>query len=102
MSALQKIAELKIAGEDYELAANGQAYLVQKSDNDAYGNPVAKTLDLSEWISSTCRTIEGIDGQLVAIKIQDLLNRIVTLERALLSSRDARLKVGQDIGKETV
>lgn len=90
---LQKISELKIAGEDYELAANGQAYLVQKTDEDAYGNPVAKVIDLEDWVNTN-----EID---TANKVQDLLNRIVTLERALQSSRDARLKVGQDMGKET-
>ncbi len=101
MSILQKISEIKIAGEDYELAANGQAYLVQRTETDAYGKPVAKVIDLEEWIIGTSGIIDGTDPKLITDKIQDLLNRIVVLERALQSSRDTRLKVGQDIGKET-
>jgi hypothetical protein len=100
--ALQKIAEIKIDGEDYELAANGQAYLVVKTDEDAYGKPVPRTVDLEEWIIGTSGFIDGTAPKLIINKIQDLLNRIVALERSLQSSRDTRLKVGQDIGKEVI
>lgn len=102
-SQLQKISELKIAGEDYELAANGQAYLVQKTDEDAYGNPVSRIVELDKWLIDSIDLGVG-DGTVreATVKVQDLLNHIVILQRALQSSRDRSLNVGKDLTKDSV
>ncbi len=47
---LQRITELTICGEKYELAANGQGYLVAKTGKDAYGNPVPARINIQDWI----------------------------------------------------
>lgn len=88
---LQRITELTICGEKYELAANGKGYLVQRIEKDAYGNPIPTTVNISEWLQSGEPITYGS-----SMKVQSLLDHLVTAYRQLQTSRDARLGVGKE------
>jgi hypothetical protein len=94
---LQRITELTICGERYELAANGQGYLVQRTEKDAYGNPIASKVDLETWAKVGIEWDDyGNDLSKLQEKIQSLLDHLVAAHRQLQTSRDARLGVGKE------
>lgn len=90
---LQKIVELEILGEKYILAANGEGCLVRFDVEDAFGNPVARVVDLVEWLSEELVIYD--EGQSYVsksvLKVQALLDELVKAHRSTQSHRDARL-----------
>lgn len=92
---LQRVFEIEIEGEHYDIAANGHAYLISFSEKDAYLNPIPKKVDLQKWIKEGLeRKDQGVFS--IASRFQVLLNQIVILHRQLQASRDSRLGVGKD------
>lgn len=87
--ALQKIADISICGEEYELAANGQACLVVREKEDAYGNKIASVVNLEVWLGE-CEFTD------TCMRVQALMDLLVSAYRALQSNRDARLGAGKD------
>lgn len=63
---LRKIAEVVLGEEKFDLARNGEGfYLVKNEDEDAYGHPVARLVDIESFVfatgSAVAVTILGIE-----------------------------------------
>lgn len=50
-AGLRKIAEIKIGEQTYDLARNGAFALVEPTEDDAYGRPVARVVRLDGFVS---------------------------------------------------
>jgi hypothetical protein len=82
-SVVEKIAEVEIAGEKYDLASNGRGRLVTNEKIDIYGKSIAEEVDLVEWI--------GISNVKSISRVQGLIDLLVQYARQLRQSRESRL-----------
>lgn len=125
---LQRITELMICGERYELAANGKGHLVGKTGKDAYGNPIPQVVDIFQWIRRvafhesgcfasandeleskgeerrhTCSCPENPEGLMLEPSIYDVVNKIQSLLDHLVTAH-RQLQTSRDarlgVGKE--
>lgn len=87
---LRKIAEIEILGQRYDLARNGRFALVEPREDDAYGRPVSREINLRQWLNSK-DTVEKFQALL------DLLGESVTKLQAVGDLR--RGQIGESKGE---
>lgn len=92
-SPLQKIAEIEIAGEKFDLAKNGTCCLVT-TVIDAYGQPKGEAVDLEKWLfTGTAKQAQTRQEEIIA-KVDALLNLLGDAYSRLRQQKDARLGTG--------
>ncbi len=87
---LQKIGELTLAGEHYDLARNGAYCLVRDKGLDAYGRPVAEVVELGPWIVKSVAGGPNVNVVLQADRLQALLDALGEATTALVGKDDMR------------
>ncbi|HKV10740.1 MAG TPA: hypothetical protein VJ725_21545 [Thermoanaerobaculia bacterium] len=81
---LQKVAEVELAGERFDIAKNGGFHLVRAGSLDAYGRPFATPVDVEDYL------YDSGDG-FVHAKAQALLDALGEALVKLQGQRDLRL-----------
>lgn len=81
---LQPVATLELAGERLDIAKNGRFHLVRISVDD-YGNPIARSLNIQEWLHND--DITAVSQK----QIQALLDALGEALVKLQGQRDLRL-----------